>query len=64
MFKDYDAFDWFLAGTQVVSGILVGGLMFFMFMGIANDIKAEQYCRELPFEEYQKDTRCHKILED
>lgn len=64
MFKDCDVFDWFLASIQVVSGILVGGLIFFMFMSIANNIKAEQYCRELPFEEYEKDTRCHKILED
>ena len=64
MFKDYDAFDWFLAGTQVVSGIFVGGLIFFMFMSIGNYIKAEEYCRKLPFEEYQKDTRCHEILED
>lgn len=64
MFRDYDAFDWFLASMQVITGILIGGFVFFIFVSIRNDIKAEEYCRKLPFEEYQKDTRCHEILED
>lgn len=63
MFRDYDFCEWLLAGLVVIIGILLGGFVFFMFVDINNDIKAEQYCRELPFEEYQKDTRCHKILE-
>ena len=62
--KDLDASDITLYIFFTIIILFIGVLATMMFIGLKNKEEAIRHCREMPYEEYKVDTRCHELLED
>lgn len=64
MFKDLDMFDIFIGILLALMTATVFILIMVSFYYAKDNRRIRNICYEMPYNEYKKDERCKKLLED